>query len=181
MIKPNWIRIFGLFLSLCLSAVFASAAPAGFPQSNFPQNSFPQSKAVQPSKSQWLSSERGVVKRYIPLNQSDAELRNVVARAVRAVGSHTDRKIHVVWTTAATEQSAVRIANGLKAKQIAPQQIVIRKSRYARDIYPLSVEVHTFEGRNAGCRSATAEDMMSFDPYEYCAFKHNFKAQLKTP
>ncbi len=142
---------------------------------------FPTNKAVEPLRSRAFSGEELRIQQYIPANHSEAELRNIVNRTVQTIGSSTDKKVYVVWTTDVTRKNAERIARALKNKQVSAKQITVVRSQYKRDIDPLYIEIHGFGSKKFNCRHDTAEDMMSFDPPDNCASKSNFRNQLKNP
>ena len=142
---------------------------------------FPTNKAVEPLRSRAFSGEELRIQQYIPANHSEAELRNIVNRTVQTIGSSTDKKVYVVWTTDVTRKNAERIARALKNKQVSAKQITVVRSQYKRDIYPLYIEMHSFDAKKRDCRIQTAEiHFYSAEP-DSCAIKNNIRVQSNNP
>ncbi|MGR3808767.1 Rough colony protein B, tight adherence-tad-subunit [Pasteurella testudinis DSM 23072] len=160
--------IFALFIFWSLPASAVSGA-------------FAKNSAVEPTRSDLYAGERLRIQHYVPINNSDAELRNVVNRVVRDLGSRSDKQVYIVWTDAKSRKLANILKKAFVKKHVADKQVIVAKSQYRRDIYPLYVEIHGFDAAKHTCRLRSAERHFYSEPHEFCAENNNYRVQLNNP
>lgn len=161
---------------ILLSGILGSSLPASAVSGVFAKN-----KAVAPIQSEHYVGERFQVRQYVPLNYSDVELRNLVNRTLREVGSRSDKQIYIVWTDKQSQKMADILKKALLKKQLAAKQLTVAKSQYRHDIYPLYIEIHSFEAQTQACIPRAAEQRFDPEPQTFCATKNNLRAQLRNP
>ncbi|TDQ57637.1 pilus assembly protein RcpB [Mesocricetibacter intestinalis] len=118
------------------------------------------------------------VNRYALKERSELGLHNLVRDVVRDMGSDKSKQVKIIWADKAQRLYAESVRNALAAKGIKNIRMVANAGKGAM-VYPLFVEVQHFGARTVDCRFDTAEDMMSFDSYNPCATKNNYRIQLK--
>ncbi|MGV6988681.1 hypothetical protein ACWA5Z_07250 [Testudinibacter sp. P80/BLE/0925] len=165
-----------IFQWILLSGILCFSLPASAVSGVFAKN-----KAVAPLQSEHHAGERLQVRQYVPLNYSEVELRNLVNRTLREVGSRSDKQIYIVWTDKQSQKMAAILKKALLKKQLAAKQLTVAKSQYRHDIYPLYIEIHSFEAQTQACTLRAAEQRLDPESQEFCATKNNSRAQLRNP
>lgn len=162
----------GLMLAVALIFSLPASAVSGV---------FTNNKATVPNNSDLYAGEQLQIQHYVPVNYSDAELRNVVNKVARDLGSRSDRQIYIVWTDKQSQKLANMLKKAFIKKKVNDKQLTVTKSQYQRDIYPLYIEMHSFDAKKRDCRIQTAEiHFYSAEP-DSCAIKNNIRVQSNNP
>lgn len=136
-------------------------------------------KPAQPTKSTYLPSKELLVKRYVLADSTPVSVLDIAQNVTRELGSDSTKKVYIIWTNKASEKSAKQVRDELVKLKVKPKSIQLEHSKMKRDTYPVYVEVRHIGERRFNCKVNTAEDMISFDPYNPCASKSNLHIQLK--
>ena len=135
-------------------------------------------KVVQPINTKYPTKIL-MISRYPLANDSAQAYSNLINSTLRDFGSGEDKTVNIIWANTSSEKSAVRIRDELVKKGILKHKIVLVRSNHKRPIYPIYVEVEKIAAKKTRCQVKTGEDMMSYDPYDACATKNNYRIQMK--
>ncbi len=157
----------GLLLGVCCQTAFGQ------------MNELVKNTAIaQPTQSKYAPHAQ-LVNRHVLANNTDLAVHNVVRDVVRDVGSDKSKKVNIIWANSSAKNNAEHIQKALIAKGIKKNNIHIQNGSKNQMLYPLYVEVAHWGAKKTNCRFDTAEDHMSYDPYNPCATKNNYRIQLK--
>ena len=120
-----------------------------------------------------------MISRYPLANDSTQAYSNLINSTLRDFGSGEDKTVNIIWTNTSSEKSAARIRDELVKKGILKHKIVLIRSHHKRPIYPIYVEVEKITAKKTKCRVNIGEDMMSYNVYDACATKNNYRIQMK--
>lgn len=130
-------------------------------------------KIAQPTQSKY-SPQTLIVDRFVLANSSEVSYNRLVNSVARRLGSD-NANVNIVWTN---KTNAERVRSDLIKKGVKKDKINLVRNNQ-QDIYSVYVEIERISAKRTKCRVDTAEDMMSFDPYNPCATKSNERIQLK--
>lgn len=131
-------------------------------------------KIVQPTQSKY-SPQTLIIDRFVLADNSEVSYNRLANSVARRLGSD-NANVNIVWTN---KTNAERVRSDLIKKGVKKDKINLVRNNQQQDIYSVYVEIERISAKRTKCRVDTAEDMMSFDPYNPCATKSNERIQLK--
>ncbi|QLB14976.1 Rough colony protein B [Mannheimia granulomatis] len=135
-------------------------------------------RPAQPTNSEIVTHKSLNIKRLVLADFSAVAIENLLTEIKRhATSTKDEQTIHLISLENRAKDLAKELSKRLKSEKIK-NMIYVEHRKTTNSLYPLYVEIHQTARKMQPCKSDTAEDHMSFDPYKACTLKHNNKLQL---